>query len=305
MKNKAQSPLNDQYIILVESYLEKCKVEGNCEWTLTFKQQSCEEFLLEMTNLGKDLATLDAATVGRISINKVNRNKWHVYRMFLHFLFEKGFLSKDLSIIVPTYREKQPLPAVYTVSEVKKIEASVDRNTPEGKRDYAIILLASRMGLRRSDIAKLTFESIDLKNDRLYLIQKKTGAELNMLLVAPVKEALIEYFNAYEINEMTGRVFPTIEPVYITLLVTRQMKISGINTNGRRKGPHALRSSLATSMVNDGISYEVIQHILGHQDHTTVRKYAKLDIEKLRQCALEVPEPTGAYKNVLEGGGIL
>ena len=305
MKNKAQSPLNDQYIILVESYLEKCKAEGNCEWTLTFKQQSCEEFLLEMTNLGKDLATLDAATVGKISINKVNRNKWHVYRMFLHFLFEKGFLSKDLSIIVPTYREKQPLPAIYTVSEVKKIEASVDRNTPEGKRDYAIILLASRMGLRRSDIAKLTFESIDLKNDRLYLIQKKTGAELNMLLVAPVKEALIEYFNAYEINEMTGRVFPTIEPVYITLLVTRQMKISGINTNGRRKGPHALRSSLATSMVNDGISYEVIQHILGHQDHTTVRKYAKLDIEKLRQCALEVPEPTGAYKNVLEGGGIL
>ena len=61
-------------------------MEGNCEWTLTFKQQSCEEFLLEMTNLGKDLATLDAATVGKISINKVNRNKWHVDRMFLHFL---------------------------------------------------------------------------------------------------------------------------------------------------------------------------------------------------------------------------
>ena len=305
MKSKPQSPLNDQYIILVESCLEKCKAEGNCEWTLTFKRKSCEEFLIEMINRGKDLSTLDAAAVGNISINMVNRNKWHVYRMFLHFLFEKGSISKDLSIIVPTYREKQPLPAVYTVSEIKKIEASVDRTTPDGKRDYAIILLASRMGLRRSDIASLTFESIDLKNERIYLIQKKTGAELDLLLVEPVKKALIEYFNAYEITEMTGQVFPTVEPMYITLLVTRQMKRAGININGRRKGPHALRSSLATSMVNDDISYEVVRHILGHQDHDTVRKYAKLDIEKLRQCALEVPEPTGAYKNVLEGGEII
>ena len=114
MKSKPQSPLNDQYIILVESYLEKCKAEGNCEWTLTFKRKSCEEFLIEMINRGKDLSTLDAAAVGNISINMVNRNKWHVYRMFLHFLFEKGSISKDLSIIVPTYREKQPLPAVYS-----------------------------------------------------------------------------------------------------------------------------------------------------------------------------------------------
>ena len=70
MKSKPQSPLNDQYIILVESYLEKCKAEGNCEWTLTFKRKSCEEFLIEMINRGKDLSTLDAAAVGNISINK-------------------------------------------------------------------------------------------------------------------------------------------------------------------------------------------------------------------------------------------
>jgi integrase len=223
--------------------------------------------------------------------------------MFLHFLFERGDISRDLSIIVPRYRERQPLPAVYTVAEIRRIESSIDRTTPRGKMDYAIVLLASRMGLRRSDIVNLTFSSIDFKCDRLRMIQKKNGAELDLLLVAPVKEALIEYLNAYGISEMIGKVFPSIDPMYVSLLVTKQMKSSGIAINGRRKGPHALRSSLATSMVNDDISYETIRHILGHQDHDTVRKYAKLDIEKLRKCALEVPEPTGSYKRALEGGG--
>ena len=305
MKSKNQPPLNDQYNTLIRCYLEKCQAEGNCEWTLSFKKKSCEEFFLEMVSLGKDLSTLDAATVGYISIGKVNRNKWHVYRMFLHFLFERGDIAKDLSIIVPTYRERQPLPAVYTVAEIRRIESSVDRTTPKGMMDYAIILLASRMGLRRSDIISLTFDSIDFKHDRLRLIQKKTGVELDLLLVASVKEAITEYLKAYEINEMVGKIFPAIDPMYITLLVTRQMKLSGITINGRRKGPHALRSSLATSMVNDNISYEAIRHILGHQDYDTVRKYAKLDIEKLRECALDVPEPTGSYKKALEGGELL
>ena len=304
MKSENQTPLDDQYNTLIECYLKSCQAEGNCEWTLSFKKKSCEEFFIEMISLGKDLSTLDAATVGCISISKVNRNKWHVYRMFLHFLFERGAISKDLSIIVPTYRERQPLPAVYTVGEVRKIEASVIRTTPKGKMDYAIILLASRMGLRRSDIISLTFDSLDFETNRLRLIQKKTGVELDLLLVTPVKEALVEYLEANGMSSAVGKIFPSIDPMYITNLVRRQMKTSGIDINGRRKGPHALRSSLATSMVNDNISYETIRHILGHQDHDTVRKYAKLDIEKLRDCALEVPTPTGIYKRILEGGEI-
>jgi len=305
MKSKNKSPLNDQYNILVDSYLKKCQTEGNCDSTLLFKRTSCEEFFHEMVSLGKNLSTLDAATVGHISVGKKNRNKWHVYRMLLHFLFERGDIQRDLSVVVPTYRERQPLPAVYTIGEIKRIESSVDRTTSEGKRDYAIILLASRMGLRRSDIVNLTFESIDFNYDRLRMIQKKTGAELELPLVSSVKEALIQYLDAYGISKRRGKVFPSVEPNDITYLVTRQMRVSGIDINGRRKGPHSLRSSLATSMVNDHISYEIIRHILGHQDHDTVRKYAKLDIENLRKCAIEVPAPTGSYKKALGGGGVL
>lgn len=102
--------------------------------------------------------------------------------MFLHFLFEKGEIKKDISIVVPTYRERQPLPSVYSISEVRQIENAVDRTTIKGKQDYAIILLASRMGLRRSDIVGLTFETVDFTNNKIHIIQKKTEEELELPL---------------------------------------------------------------------------------------------------------------------------
>lgn len=301
MKADLQPIPNDPYGLLLEEYLEICRQNGNAEWTMWFKRSTCEEFISEIIGFGKDLSTIDAATIGKICISKTNRNKWHVYRMFLHFLFEKKAIIRDLSIIVPTYRERQPLPSVYSVGEVRKIESLIDRSTVKGKQDYAIVLLASRMGLRRSDIAMLSHESIDFTNNRVRLLQKKTGEELELPLIPAVKEALIDFLDASGTKSIYGKVFPDISPEYITNFVRRLMLNSGIDINGRRLGPHSLRSSLATSMVNDGVSYEIIRRILGHSDYNTVRKYAKLDIEQLRQCALEVPAPTGIYKRRMEG----
>ena len=178
----------------------------------------------------------------------------------------------------------------------------IDRSTEKGKQDYAIFLLASRMGLRRSDIAELNFESIDFRNNRIHLTQKKTGNELELPLIDAVRNALICYIDTKKNCQYNGRVFADIDPNYITNLIRKLMLNSGININGRRLGPHSLRSSLATSMVNDGVPYEIIRKILGHSDHDTVRKYAKLDIERLRKCALKVPAPSGHFQILLEGG---
>ena len=97
---------NSYYAQLLEDYLEVCRQDGNKEWTLQFKRSTCVEFFCEITEFGKDLSSIDAETIGKICVTKVNRNKWHIYRMLLHFLFEKGEISRDLSIIVPTYRER-------------------------------------------------------------------------------------------------------------------------------------------------------------------------------------------------------
>ena len=77
---------------------------------------------------------------------------------------------------------------------------------------------------------------------------------------------------------------------------------ANINTNGKKIGPHSLRSSLATSLINDSISYETVRTILGHNDKNVIQHYAKLDIERLRICALPAQPSYGAFKDFLEGG---
>ena len=78
--------------------------------------------------------------------------------------------------------------------------------------------------------------------------------------------------------------------------------MDSIDTKGKHHGPHALRASLASSMVNENVPYEAIRGILGHKDPDAVKHYAKLDIEQLRKCAIPVPSPTGAFQAFLEGG---
>lgn len=302
--NKRKSSFNEEYTIVINGYLDFCRKKGNSSSVLKLKEKVCTEFLEEMTEYGKVFETLDASTVGKICISKINRNKWRIYRPFLKYLFSENKIDTDLSIIVPRYSEREPVPAVYSIEEIRQLEASIDRSTSEGKMNYLLVLLASRMGFRRSDIAKMTFESIDFKRDKIKLIQQKTGEEIELCLVEAVKSALNEYIRTIPESKQTGKLFSSITEGYITRYVRRLMLSSGININGRRLGPHALRSSLATSMVNDGVSYEVIRKILGHYDHNSVRKYAKLDIENLRKCALEVPPPQGNYKNLMNGGRI-
>lgn len=76
---------------------------------------------------------------------------------------------------------------------------------------------------------------------------------------------------------------------------------AGVNISGKKHGPHAFRSSLASSMVNDGASYEVVRRILGHSDPDVIKHYAKADIENLRLCAIDPPAPAGRFQDYLSG----
>ena len=82
------------------------------------------------------------------------------------------------------------------------------------------------------------------------------------------------------------------------------MQRSGIDFSGKKHGSHSLRSSLATSMVNDGIDYDSIRKVLGHESGNAIKHYARVDAAMLRRCALESPAPTAAFKSFLEGGAL-
>lgn len=119
-----------------------------------------------------------------------NKDGYAVLRQFLRYLFEKGSITKDLSTIVPHYKRRQIIPSVFTPEEIKKMEDTIPRVTLTGKRNLAILLLVTRMGLRSGDIAELKLSSIDFSSSHVDLIQQKTGEPLSVFMPVDVSFAL-------------------------------------------------------------------------------------------------------------------
>lgn len=172
-----------------------------------------------------------------------------------------------------------------------------------------MILLATRLGLRSGDIVALTFENVDTEEDRIVLYQEKTGNRLELPLLPEIKGAISDYVdNARPFSENRKiflRTHAPFEPVTTSALrfqVRQGFRNAQIDTSGKKCGPHTLRSSLASSMVNDDISYEVVRSVLGHSDPDAISHYARLSIEKLRTCALPVPAPDGNFLRFLKRG---
>ena len=102
--------------------------------------------------------------------------------------------KSDYSTIIPHYTKPYVIPSVYSVEEIRAIEETIDTGTIIGKRDYAMILLASRMGMRSGDIARLRIEDVQNRTD-LDIIQEKTGNTLHLPLIREVKLAIDDYLS--------------------------------------------------------------------------------------------------------------
>jgi len=170
--------------------------------------------------------------------------------------------------------------------------------------------LATRLGMRSGDIAKLSLDELDFEHEAICLIQQKNGEILHLPMLLEVREALTDYINNARPRVASNTVFLCHKAPYqgITTSVLRfetskYFGLAGINISGKKHGPHTFRSSLASSMVNDDVPYEAVRTILGHSDPDAIKHYAKLDIEKLRECAIGVPKPSGSFKTFLDGGG--
>lgn len=88
-------------------------------------------------------------------------------------------------------------------------------------------------------------------------------------------------------------------------MVTNSFIVAGINISGKKHGPHTFRSSLASSMINDGVSYETVRKILGHSDPDVIKHYAKTDVENLRFCSIEPPTASGIFSDYLSGKKVI
>ena len=305
-----REPVSRAYQTVLASYLQSCLETGNKPATVSAKEHACTEFLNRMEGMGcRQLCELNTETIVQSLLVFQNKDMYAIIRSFLRFLFDRGETAVDFSGAVPKYKRPHPVPSTYTEAEIREIESSIDRNTDTGRRDIAMIMLASRLGMRAGDIAALRFEEIDLSANMIHIIQEKTGIPLTLAMPEELSEALsVHIENVKRLHYPDDYVFHSLLAPYgrITTSIIRHalqnaMQKAGIDIRDRKHGPHSLRASLASSMINDDVAYDTVRKILGHTDPDAIKHYARVDIDRLRCCAVPAPQPSGNFKDYLDG----
>ena len=220
-------------------------------------------------------------------------------RSFLRFLLQRGVIQIDLARTLPgvaSWRLSH-LPKSLPPEQVERLLECCDRRSPAGKRDYAILLLLARLGLRGGEVLAMTLEDLDW--ERGEIVVRGKGQRLERLpLPADVGAALACYLRDVRPRCATRRVFIRMlapqqglaGPVAICCIVRRALQRAGLDPDF--KGAHLLRHSLATNLLRRGASLREIGQLLRHRQPTTTQIYAKVDITALRGIAL--PWPGGA-----------
>ena len=194
-------------------------------------------------------------------------------------------------------RKHERLSSFYTADEVCRLLEAVERDTPWGKTVYLMMLLASIYGLRSSDIKALSLDNIDWKRRTLSVIQYKTKKQIVLPIIDEVLYALLDYLKNVRPDSSYRNVFIRLRRPYVPYSMNDHFgdKIkpyfekAGINTEGKHHGLHSLRHSLATNLLNGGISLNDIASILGHSSASSTKTYVWSDIENLRSAVMEVP----------------
>ena len=233
-----------------------------------------------------------------------------VLRALFRYLYKQKIITKDYSIAVPSIKcnKKSKIPSAYSQEEIHSLLQCVDRGNPKGKRDYAMVLIASRLGIRASDICRLTFNNFKWESNTIEFKQNKTGDSIVLPLLNDVGDAVIDYIKHGRPSADTDKIFlRLVAPVgpmkapTLHSIVTRYMNKAGIHiAEGKKHGPHALRHSLASALLQKDTPLPVISEILGHTDSQTTSTYLKIDILNLREYALDVPP----IKIVILGGAL-
>jgi integrase/recombinase XerD len=219
-------------------------------------------------------------------------------RVFFHYLYQNGLHDTDLTLFLPAsnkLKSREHLPSVWEKDDIVSILSCIDRGNPTGKRDYAIILLALRLGLRGSDIKGLKLSEINWEQDTITIVQQKTKEPIALPLSAEVGFAIVDYLkNARPISRQPY-VFLALRAPYNPLpqdnhlhqVLNKYIKKAGIIiTVDRSHGMHSMRHTLASKLLKQRTPLPVISGILGHRDSNVTAEYLRVDIDQLRSCTL-------------------
>ena len=221
-------------------------------------------------------------------------------RSFHRWAYLQGLLQRDLSLAATGVRQYRlaSIPDVLTDDEVAALLQAVDRSTALGKRDYAILILAARYGMRPGDIRQLTLDHIDWRGRQIAFSQAKTGRMLALPLLPEVQDALIDYLRGgrpqTECRNVFVRHLAPYEPFAVKnnlpTIFQEALRRAGLDQRNGRKGLYLLRHTLASRLLRAGSSIKTIADVLGHAHPDSTLVYTKVDLTHLETVALSIEE---------------
>ena len=242
---------------------------------------------------GADINAFLLRECGRVSAGSA-KGRVAELRSLLRFLYLRGITPSRLGTAVPPvggWRFAGLPPHSLTATQVQRLLDSVDRSSDAGVRDYAIMVLVARLGLRSIEIARLELGDVDWRAGEL-MVRGKGHRRDRLPLPAEVGEALAGYLSRGRNPAGARHLFLTCKaprgPIRADLVgdvVERACRRAGLPP----VGPHQLRHALAGELLRQGAGLLAISQVLRHQDLATTALYAKVDLAGLRQVAQPWP----------------
>jgi integrase len=219
-------------------------------------------------------------------------------RGYLRFLHVTGAMEVDLaaSVMSPTIRTDERPHRALPWADVQRILHAIDRSTPGGRRDYALLLMMSIYGLGAGEVIRVTLDDIDWQAATIRVKRPKTGVAFQLPLLPAVARALVDYLKH-------GRPAYTAARFLFVAMHTPHKRLAGsttvrhiLHSAARRAdvtapflGTHALRHAHACRQLDLGVAPKIIGDILGHRDPDSTSAYLRVTSDRLRELSLPVP----------------
>lgn len=289
------------YMQPLENYLSYCEKNNGAAGTIRVKRTKLLQFLCFLDRRHIELSNVTASDISDYmsTLFQYSRTTIHVIssvlREFFRYLYAEEILQTDLSGDVPRPKiyAEEDIPETWTPDEIRRLLAEINRNSAVGKRDYAMVLLAAVLGMRAGDICALHFKNIDWHRKLITYTQQKTGKDNTLPLLPSIGEAIIDYLKNGRLDSECSNLFIRHIPPYgpiesestLSESIKRYMWKAGISVK-KRKLAHAMRHTLASTLLQEGIPLTTITNIMGHDTPKTTMGYMKVDLPALRKCAL-------------------
>ena len=301
-KKTSRFILNEYYEKVLTTFVSTADVSRKVSSDITWVGKKYFSWLLEQGHENLDRVSTSEVQGFVIYCSKhmassgLHNVKLYMKRLY-KFLSSNGYSNDDYDGLFSfkVSRECKMYPPA-SHDEINQTLDLVDKRTPQGKRDYAMILLGAVTGLRAIDIANMKLTDINWRKGEIKIVQAKSGKSVALPLTKDVGEAVSEYILKARPQTDFQNVFLRVRPPFrpfssscaIGDVYDYYRKRAGLPRDAYDgKGFHSLRRSLGKNLVTSGAPIEMVAQILGDADINATQKYISLDINHLKECALD------------------